>query len=363
VKAHIKENVALAPFTTFRIGGPARYFIEAETEDAVVDAIHFAKEKKLPVFVLGGGSNLLVADEGFPGIVIRIGIRGIEWEPDQGRTLVSAGAGEDWDRLVAVCVDRNLAGVECLSGIPGSVGGTPVQNVGAYGQEVSEVLRNVRAYDREADRVINLSREQCQFEYRSSVFNTAARDLYVVLQVVYSLATNGTPAIRYADVQREFEKGSQPRTLANVGAAVRRIRERKAMLITEGDPDCRSAGSFFKNPIMTEAEFRGLQSSTGSALPQYPAGPGQVKTSAAWLIEHAGFSKGYSIGSAGLSTKHTLAIVNKGGATARDILRLAGEIRRRVQDQFGVRLVPEPVFVGEESTETSMFQPGNVRSS
>jgi UDP-N-acetylmuramate dehydrogenase len=357
VKAHIKENVALAPFTTFRIGGPARYFIEGETEDAIVDGIHFAKEKKVPVFILGGGSNLLVADEGFRGIVIKVGIAGVEWEPDQGRTLVSAGAGEDWDRLVAICVDRNLAGVECLSGIPGSVGGTPVQNVGAYGQEVSEVLRNVRAYDRAADRVTSLSGEQCQFEYRSSVFNTAARDRYIVLQVTYSLDTNGAPAIRYADVQREFEEGSQPRTLANVRAAVRRIRARKAMLIVEGDADCRSAGSFFKNPIMTEAEFRRLQSGADLALPRYPADAGQVKTSAAWLIEHAGFSKGYSVGPAGISTKHTLALVNKGGATARDILRLADEIGRRVQDQFGVRLVPEPVFLGEESTETSPFQP------
>jgi UDP-N-acetylmuramate dehydrogenase len=347
VKAHIKENVALAPFTTFRIGGPARYFIEAATEDAVVDAIHFAREKKLSVFILGGGSNLLVSDEGFPGIVIKVGIAGVEWEPDQGRTLVSAGAGEDWDRLVTVCVDRNLAGVECLSGIPGSVGGTPVQNVGAYGQEVSEVLRNVRAYDREVDRVISLSREECRFEYRSSLFNTVARDRYIVLQVTYSLDTNGSPAIRYPDVQREFEDGSLPLTLANVRTVVRRIRARKAMLITEGDPDCRSAGSFFKNPIVTEEEFTRLQSSAGSGLPRYPATAGHVKTSAAWLIEHAGFSRGYSIGSAGISTKHTLAIVNKGGATARDILRLADEIRRRVQDQFGICLIPEPVFLGE----------------
>jgi UDP-N-acetylmuramate dehydrogenase len=352
VKAHIKENVALAPFTTFRIGGPARYFIEAATEDAILDAIQFAKEKKLSVFILGGGSNLLVADEGFPGIVIKIGITGIEWERDQDRTLVSVGAGEDWDYVVSVCVDRNLAGVECLSGIPGSVGGTPVQNVGAYGQEISEVLRNVRAYDRETDRVISLSREQCQFEYRSSMFNTAARDRYIVLRVTYSLVVDGPPATRYPDVQREFERVPEPPTLADVRQAVRRIRARKAMLLTEGDSDCRSAGSFFKNPILAETEFTELQSLAGPELPRYGAGAGQVKTSAAWLIEHAGFSRGYSIGPAGISTKHTLALVNKGGAAARDILRLADEIRRRVQDQFGVRLIPEPVFVGDESMFT-----------
>src|SRR5262249_19763287 len=160
-------------------GGPARYFIEASTEEIVLDAIQFAKENKLPVFVLGGGSNLLVADEGFPGLVIKIGIAGVEWERDHDRTVVSAGAGEDWDRLVELCVHRNLAGIECLSGIPGSVGGTPVQNVGAYGQEISEILLSVLVYDRETDRVISLSREQCQFEYRKSVFNTSARDRYI----------------------------------------------------------------------------------------------------------------------------------------------------------------------------------------
>lgn len=357
MKAHIKENVALAPLTTLRIGGPARYFIEAATEDTVVDATQFAKENNLPVFVLGGGSNLLVADEGFPGLVIKLGIAGVEWEHDQGRTIVSAGAGEDWDRLVARCVERNLAGFECLSGIPGSVGGTPVQNVGAYGQEISEVLRNVRVYDRETDRVISLSREQCRFEYRTSVFNTAARERYIVLRVTFSLTVDSPPAIRYPDVQREFERAPEPPTLADVRQAVCRIRARKAMLLMEGDPDCRSAGSFFKNPILTEAEFAKLQSHAGPGLPRYGAGAGQFKTSAAWLIEHAGYTKGYSIGPAGISTKHTLAIVNKGGATARDILRLAGEIRRRVEHQFGICLIPEPVFVGEQSSETSMFQP------
>jgi UDP-N-acetylmuramate dehydrogenase len=358
VKAHTKENVALAPFTTFRIGGPARYFIEAATEDTVLDAIQFAKEKKLPVFVLGGGSNLLVADEGFPGLVIKIDIAGVEWDVYPNRTIVFAGAGEDWDHLVSACVDRNLAGVECLSGIPGSVGGTPVQNVGAYGQEISEVLTSVRVYDRETDRVISLSREQCQFEYRKSVFNTAARDRYIVLRVAYSLSADGAPSIRYPDVQREFERTPDPPTLADVRIAVRRIRAHKAMLLVDGDPDCRSAGSFFKNPIVSEPQFAELQNRARTGLPRYAAGAGQVKTSAAWLIEHAGFSKGYSIGSAGISTKHTLAIVNKGGARARDILRLAGEIRRRVHHQFGVWLVPEPVWVGEESSETSIYERG-----
>jgi UDP-N-acetylmuramate dehydrogenase len=346
VKALIKENVALAPLTTFRIGGPARYFIEAAAENDVLESIHFAKGKSLPVFVLGGGSNLLVADAGFPGVVIKVAIGGIEWEPDRDRTIVRAGAGEDWDHLVALCVERDLAGIECLSGIPGSVGGTPVQNVGAYGQEVSEVLVNVRAYDRQTDSIVDLSHEACRFSYRASLFNTSAHDRYIVLQVTYKLTNHGAPAIRYPDVQREFEGKQDPISLSDVRAAVRRIRARKAMLIVEGDPDCRSAGSFFKNPILAEPQFRDLQSRAALAPPRYPSDPGRVKTSAAWLIEHAGFAKGYSIGPAGISTKHTLAIVNKSGATAEDILRLAREIHHRVDSEFGVRLVPEPVLVG-----------------
>jgi len=346
VKALIKENVPLAPLTTFRIGGPARYFIEAATEDAVLESITFAKEKKLPTFVLGGGSNLLVADAGFPGLVIRIGIPGFDFEKSGDNTIVHAGAGEDWDRLVALCVERDLAGVECLSGIPGSVGGTPVQNVGAYGQEISEVLVNVRAYDRETDSVVSLSREACQFSYRASIFNAVSRGRYIVLRVSYTLLTHGMPVVRYPDLMKEFEAEASAPTLTSVRAAVRRIRARKAMLLVEGDPDSRSAGSFFKNPVVSEAQFLTVQSLAGSGLPRYDGGAGRVKTSAAWLIDRAGLSRGYSIGPAGISTKHTLAIVNKGGATAADVLRLARDVQSRVHDKFGIRLVPEPVFLG-----------------
>jgi UDP-N-acetylmuramate dehydrogenase len=204
---------------------------------------------------------------------------------------------------------------------------------------------SVRAFDRQTDSIIDLSHEQCQFTYRTSLFNTVAKDRYVVLRVTCALPNHRAPSIRYAEVQREFE-GQPPPTLAEVRAAVRRIRARKAMLLVEGDPDCRSAGSFFKNPIITEQQFAELQLQAGSNVPRYPASPGKVKTAAAWLIEQAGFSKGYSIGPAGLSTKHTLALVNKGGATADDILHLAREIRVRVHDRFGIELVPEPVFLG-----------------
>jgi UDP-N-acetylmuramate dehydrogenase len=220
-----------------------------------------------------------------------------------------------------------------------------VQNVGAYGQEISEVLINVRAYDRQRGAVVELSREECRFTYRASIFNTSAKDRYIVIQVSYRLVNHGPPAIRYSDVQREFDAVAVP-TLADVRSAVRRIRARKAMLLVEGDPDCRSAGSFFKNPILVEDQFNDLQNRAGLSPPRYPAPPGYVKTAAAWLVEQAGFEKGYKLGAAGLSTRHTVALVNRGGASAEDILRLARQIQSRVRDKFGVNLVPEPVFVG-----------------
>ncbi len=345
MQPRIHENVPLAPFTTFGIGGPARYFADASTENAVVEALWFAKDHGLPVFILGGGSNLLVGDAGFPGLVIKVAIHGVEWIDRNGGTLVSAGAGEVWDRLVDMCIDRGLAGIECLSGIPGSAGGTPVQNVGAYGQEVSNVVTSVRAYDRAADFVVELPARACGFAYRTSIFNTSEKDRYVVLEVTYSLSKSGPSAIRYPELQRELGANPHP-SLRDVREAVRRIRARKAMLLVEGDPDCRSAGSFFKNPIITEQEFADLQSRAGPDVPRYPGGPGKVKTAAAWLIERAGFQKGYSLGAAGLSSKHTLALVNKGGATAEDVLRLARQIHARVAERFGITLVPEPVLLG-----------------
>jgi UDP-N-acetylmuramate dehydrogenase len=302
--------------------------------------------------VLGGGSNILVADEGFEGLVLKIDLKGLQFdEADADTEIVRVGAGEEWDPLVQLCVERKLAGIECLSGIPGSVGGTPVQNVGAYGQEVSEVFSNLRAVDRNSGKVVEFSHADCAFSYRKSLFNTVAKGRYIVLEVTYKLSRNGAPAVRYADVQREFDETRKQPTLAEVRNVVRRIRARKAMLLVEDDPDCRSAGSFFKNPILSEEQFARLESILpNERVPRYPSSAGNVKTAAAWLIERAGFTKGYSLGPAALSTKHTLALVNKGGATAADVLRLAREIQKRVEQEFGVNLVPEPVFVGLPSS-------------
>jgi UDP-N-acetylmuramate dehydrogenase len=346
VITRILENVPLAPLTTFGVGGPASYFIEAVSEEDLIDALDFAHSKAVPAFILGGGSNLLVSDQGFPGLAIKIGLRGVSFEPSNSRMLVRAAAGEAWDSLVAECVTRHLAGIECLSGIPGSVGGTPVQNVGAYGQETAEVLISVTAFDRREAKCVELSHAECVFSYRSSIFNSTQRDRYIVLAVTYALSPGGAPAIRYSDVLRKFESATVAPSLAEVRQAVLEIRASKAMLLTPGDPDCRSAGSFFKNPIISEAEFVHIQSTTIEAVPRYPVADGRVKTAAAWLIERSGFSKGFALGPAALSRKHTLALVNTGGATAADIVRLAREIRARVEDRFGVRLAPEPVFVG-----------------
>jgi UDP-N-acetylmuramate dehydrogenase len=345
----LQENQSLSAWTTFGVGGPARYFVNAQSEADVRAALDFATTRKIPVFVLGGGSNLLVADRGFPGLVLRVGLKGRVWEGSQLR----AAAGEDWDAVVAECVDRGLGGVECLSGIPGLVGGTPVQNVGAYGQEVSETIVSVRALDRQTGATTTLSPDQCGFSYRTSIFNSTRRDCYLILEVTYALKQNAAPQVKYPDLVRRFEGSAAPPTLLDVRRVVREVRQSKGMLLVNGDPDCRSAGSFFKNPILTETQYAALQSGAAETVPRYPASSGNIKTSAAWLIERAGFRKGFAIGPAAVSSKHTLAIVNRGGSRAEDLLTLAKTIRRGVEDKFGVRLVPEPVFVGFKEEEWS----------
>jgi UDP-N-acetylmuramate dehydrogenase len=346
----ICEHVALAPLTTLGVGGPARYFAEARSEAEVIEAVEFARSRQLPLFVLGGGSNLLVADAGFAGLVLKVGIAG-SWNfttPHED-VLFTAGAGEDWDTLVARTVEADCAGLECLSGVPGTVGGTPVQNVGAYGQEVSETIREVRALDLMSLHVPTLSNAECGFAYRSSIFNTTERDRYIILQVSFALRQGGRPNLRYADLQKFLAQRAGDPTLAEVRAAVREIRHRKAMLIVPGDEDARSAGSFFKNPIVPQSFFEELSArveSRGLKLPSYPAADGFRKLPAAWLVEQAGFAKGYTKGPAGISRRHALAIVNRGDATAADIIALKDEIQARVLNEFGIELQPEPVFVG-----------------
>ena len=353
--ASIREYEPLAPLTTLGIGGPARYFIRANSETLIQQAVAFAEARKVPLLVLGGGSNLLVADEGFPGLVLRVELQGLTWIDENSCVRLVAGAGEGWDHVVALAVQRGLYGLECLSGIPGSVGGTPVQNVGAYGQEVSETIHCVRAYDRQNGRYVDLNHSACGFAYRSSVFNTTARERFIISQVEFHFSTEGEPALRYPELKRELEAVSNP-TLDMVRTAVCRIRARKAMLIQPGDPDCRSVGSFFKNPVVDEDVFNRVTADAGVQPPRFPSSSGKIKIPAAWLIEQAGMSKGFSLGPAGISSKHTLAVINKGGATAEDVIKLAREIRRRVHDRFGIQLAVEPVFVGFNEDTISEFR-------
>jgi UDP-N-acetylmuramate dehydrogenase len=344
------EQVPLAPYTTFQIGGPARWFAEAASEDDIAAGIAFAAERHLPLFVLGGGSNLLVSDAGFSGLVLRIALKGITSIQENGRVIVSSAAGEDWDGLVAYAVGAGYAGVECLSGIPGTVGGTPVQNVGAYGQEVSQTIVTVRAFDRTTGAFVDLSSAACGFSYRRSIFNTTQKERYIVSRVDYALHENGPANFVYADLARYFAAHNQASpTLAEVREAVRTIRAQKGMLLVDGNADCRSAGSFFKNPIVRATVLDSLAQELGverRSIPAYPAQDGEVKLSAAWLIERAGFQKGFALGNAGISSRHTLALINRGGANAAEIMALRDQVTDVVASRFGVRLEPEPVWLG-----------------
>ena len=345
----ILEHIRLAPYTTLRVGGPARYFAEARSEEEIIDALAYAREHGLEVFVLGGGSNLVVSDAGWPGLVLKITIDGIRASEQNGKRLFTAGAGEDWDGLVAYAVEQNCAGIECMSGIPGTVGGTPVQNVGAYGQEVAETITQVRVIDTPSGEARYMTNAECGFAYRTSIFNTAEKSRYIVTQVSYALTPGGAPRIAYADLKKYFATAVSTPTLSQVREAVRSIRASKAMLIVPNDDDCCSAGSFFKNPIISTAEYAriaALPVCCKQNPPSYPAPEGQVKVSAAWLVERSGFHKGYTEGRVGISRKHSLAIVNRGGATASEIAQFKTKVQDGVQKVFGLQLHPEPVFVG-----------------
>lgn len=345
----ITENVPLAPLTTLKVGGPARYFIEAMSTAEVSEAVEFSRSRNLPLFVLGGGSNLVISDAGWPGLVLKIGITGINHRHGHDEVIFEVGAGEDWDKFVGMVVAHNIAGLECLSGIPGSVGATPVQNVGAYGEEVANAIESVVVLDLKDGQQRELAKEECAFSYRTSIFNTSARGRYIILQVNYSLEHGGEAYIAYADLKKYFAGWNKKPTLANTRDAVRKIRAGKGMLIVPGDEDCRSAGSFFKNPILSADAYERLATRAAAKnlqVPSYPALATQKKISAAWLVEHSGFSKGYGNGSVGISRKHALAIVNRGNATAADVVAFKEDIQQRVDEIWGVMLEPEPVFVG-----------------
>jgi UDP-N-acetylmuramate dehydrogenase len=329
----------LAPLTTLRLGGPARDLIEVRREDELVATIRELDAAGEPVLVLGGGSNVVIADEGFPGTVVHVLTRGIV---DDGPTL-TVQAGETWDVVVHRSVDAQLAGIECLSGIPGATGATPIQNVGAYGQDVSQTIAAVRVLDRRSGRVVELPGEQCGFRYRSSAFK--GRDDRVVLAVRFALAASERSApIAYAELAAKLGVAVGERApLGDVRDAVLELRRAKGMVVDPADPDSVSAGSFFTNPILDAEAFAPLRE---AGAPAWPEPDGRIKTSAAWLIGQAGFARGDTRGRVGISSKHTLALVNRGDATTAELVSLAREVAAGVRERFGVELVPEPVFVG-----------------
>ena len=354
----IEEGVPLAPLTTLGVGGPARQFASATTEAEVVEALAFAGARGLATLVLGGGSNLLVADRGFDGLVLRPRLRGIEVADSHGVVEVDAFAGEPWDEFVAHAVAKGWAGIECLSCIPGDVGATPIQNVGAYGQDVSETIVRVRAIERATGASLDFSRARCGFGYRDSVFKREDEGRFVITRVRFALRPGGAPSVKYAELEKKLAGRSAP-TLSEVRDTVIALRRSKSMVLDPSDENGKSAGSFFTNPTLEASAAAEVVNrvadagvlAPGEEMPRYPAEGGQVKLSAAWLIERAGFKKGTHDGPVGISTKHSLALVNRGGARAADIVSFARRVRDGVRDRFGVTLVPEPVLVGFTSEE------------
>ena len=342
-----RAEVPLAPFSTLGVGGAARWFIQAESVEDVAAAHRWCEERNSPLFVLGGGSNLVIADEGVEGLVLQVALPGVHVAAIGDDTFVTAAAGETWDVLVADVVARGLAGLECLSGIPGSVGGTPIQNVGAYGQDVAGTIHEVVAFDRQTGWLEPLPASACGFDYRNSRFKREDAGRFIVCAVTFRLRP-GSGTATYPDVIRHLDAaGIASPSVGDVRNAVLAIRRQKGMVLDASDLDTRSVGSFFMNPVVPhETHARLAASEPATAVPGFALPDGNVKIPAAWLIERSGFSKGYQHGSVGLSSKHPLAIVNRGGATARDVLDLALRIKRGVADRFGIWLRPEPMFVG-----------------
>ena len=346
----VRERVPLAPLTTLGVGGEARWFVTASDEATVVAAHAWARARGVALRVIGGGSNLVVSDTGVDALVVHLALRGLTTREIGGTLELTAAAGEPWDRLVRYAVEHGWAGLECLSGVPGLVGATPIQNVGAYGQEVSETVVAVRALDTRRGEVTTLPATSCGFAYRDSVFKRDEPGRWLVVAVTYRLRPGGAPTLSYADVKAQLgRQGAAAPTLAQVREAVLTIRRGKSMVLDDpADPNRRSCGSFFLNPILTAAEADAVAArAADSKMPRWPQPDGRVKLSAAWLIEHAGFARGERSGPVGLSSRHTLAIVAHDGARARDVLAFARRLQGTVEARFGVPLTPEPVFWGE----------------
>jgi len=352
----IQRNVPLAPLTTLCLGGPADEFASCSTIDDLRQAVRSTVVRMIPLHILGGGSNTIVPDAGAEGLVAQIALRGVKMTDDGDGILLEAAAGEPWDELVLRTVNDGLGGLECLSGIPGLVGATPVQNVGAYGQEVSETIVRVAVLDRGTLEERSFAGSECAFRYRQSRFKSDDAGRFIVTGVTFRLQKNAVPRVRYVELQRYFEdqgtRGALTQgrpALEAVRAAVLALRRRKSMVIDPADANSRSAGSFFTNVIVTPAGLETMRTRWTSGggkepIPTFPTDEG-VKIPAAWLVEHAGFAKGHRQGGAGISSNHALALINCGGTT-RELLELAGAIQKAVVERFGVQLEREPVMLG-----------------
>lgn len=346
----IAEQVPLSQYTTLELGGPAEHFVAVADRAALIDALHWARARSLPVQVLGGGSNVVISDQGLPGLTIRIETRGVKASRAAGGVRLEVEAGEPWDAIVARAVADDLAGIECLSGIPGLAGATPIQNVGAYGQEVSQSIVHVELLDRASLQLVTRSRAQCGFGYRTSGFK-ADPDRYIVLSVTFGLQEHGPASVRYAELARAIAN-PQP-ALAEVRETVLRLRRTKSMVLDPQDENRRSVGSFFLNPVVSDLQAREVAARAISAgliraaaeLPTFAA-DGGVKIPAAWLIERAGFAKGLRVDNVGISSRHSLALVHHGAGSSAKLVELARTIRAGVELRFGVRLRPEPVLLG-----------------
>ena len=351
----MRSDVPLAPLTTLELGGAACVVAEVEEECDLVESLRWATSDALPVAVLGGGSNTVVADDGFDGLVVRVALRGIDVRAGHAddSVLVTAAAGEPWDDLVDTAVEEGLAGIECLAGIPGTVGATPIQNVGAYGQEVAETIASVRALDRVTLATRELAPVECGFGYRSSVFRREP-GRFIVLAVTFRLSTGAPGCARYPEVAHALEVAAAAPEAKAVRDAVLALRRSKSMVLDPDDENRRSAGSFFLNPVVPtaiawQAALAAVAAgvvASADEVPRYPAGEGSTKLSAAWLVERAGFVRGTRRGAVGISSRHSLALVHHGGGTAAELIALAREIRAAVAARFGVALQPEPVFLG-----------------
>lgn len=353
--SHVQPDVPLSPLTTIKLGGKARFFMSCWTVDQLQEALRIATHQRLRVHVLGGGSNVVFADEGFNGLVLRVGLKGVSLRDEGESVVVTAAAGEEWDPFVKQCIGKGLGGVECLSGIPGLVGATPIQNVGAYGQEVTDTIQSVQAIDRRTLAPVTFSNQECHFAYRQSRFKSGDNDKYIITEVTFRLRKNGRPEIRYPELAKLIASSTdlailplgEP-VLRAVREAVLTLRRRKSMVLDPADPHSRSVGSFFTNPVLSKEQFshvqlRWKQMGNHNAVPTFPSGE-NLKVPAAWLVENAGFTKGFRFGGVGVSQNHSLALVNYTG-TSRELLELAARIQRAVYERFGTMLEREPVIV------------------